>query len=100
MSKDKPTPESPAETIAVKAEKLMYIGPTIIKPVPLAHRSVFTGLPVFLEKQSKEVQGALADCFIPLGQAAAAMRELEGTKPAGPVTEKYKKAQRLLRSEK
>ena len=99
MSKDKPTPEPPAATLSAM-EKLMYIGPTIIKPVPLAHRSVFTGLPVFLEKQSKEIKGVLADCFLPLPQAAAALRELEGTKPAGQVTEKYKRAQNLLRSEK
>ena len=78
----------------------MYIGPTLIKPVPLAHSSVFTGLPAFLEKQSGEVQGVLVDCFLPLNQAAAALRELEGTKPAGRITENYKKAQRLLRSEK
>lgn len=100
MSKDKSTPESPVETISVKTEKLMYIGPTIIKPVPLAQGGVFTTRPVFLEKQPKEIQSALADCFIPLSQAAAALRELEGTKPAGQIIEKYKKAERLLRREK
>lgn len=101
MSKDKSTPEMPVETSAVNPEKLMYIGPTILKPVPLSHRSVFSGgRPAFLQKQPKEVQDMLNGCFVPLNQAAAALRELEGAKPAGQITEKYKKAQRLMRSVK
>lgn len=100
MSKEKAAAEIPAEPRAAELQKLMYIGPTTINPVPLSHRSVFTGLPVFLEKQPREVRGPLADCFIPLTQAAAALRELEGLIAPGPITEKYKKAQATLRGTK
>ncbi len=100
MSKEKAAAEAPPEALPAKTEKLMYIGPTIINPVPLTHRSVFCGLPLFLEKQPREIKEALADCFVPLNKAAAALRELEGGKAPGPITEKFKKAQRLLRSAK
>lgn len=93
-------PEILAETVPPQTEKLMYIGPTTIKTVPLTHRSIFTGLPTFLEKQPAEIKGVLADCFVPLNQAAAALRELEWGTANGPVIAKYKKAQSLLRSAK
>lgn len=99
MTKEKSLSETPVES-SDRSEKLMYVGPTILDPVPLAHRSVFSSLPVMLRKQSREIQTALGDCFIPLSQAAAALRELEGAKAAGRITEKYKTAQRLLRSVK
>ncbi len=100
MSKEKAAAEAPPEALPAKTEKLMYIGPTIINPVLLSHRSVFNGLPVFLERQSREIKSALADCFVPLSQSAAALRELEGGLTPGPITEKFKRAQRLLRSAK
>jgi hypothetical protein len=57
---------------------LMYIGPTLRTPVPLTHRSVFSGgIPAF----AKDLTGKdndLAGCFVPLAEAGKALRELEG----------------------
>lgn len=101
MSKEKSAPEAAVDASSVKVEKFMYIGPTVLSPIPLVHRCVYSGqLPPTLARLDKELREGLSDCFVPLGQAAAALRELEGSKAAGPVTEKYKKAQRLIRSVK
>ena len=98
MSKDKTVPEASAGTPAGQTEKLMYIGPSILSPIMLSHRSVYSALPHFLKNQTKEVRDTLGACFVPLSQAAAALRELEGTKEASLVTSNYKTAQRLMRS--
>jgi len=98
MGRDQHTPESPAKTS--KPEKLMYIGPSILDPIPLAHRSVYSGLPELLKSLPPETQAAIKDCFLSLGQAGAALRELEGVKPAGQITTHYKKAQGLMRGKK
>lgn len=95
MTKVISTPDIPAETLSGPSEKLMYVGPTILDPILLSHRSVFNSKPATLKKLPKETQEALDDCFVPLSQAAAALRELEGGRPAGQVTAKYKTAQRL-----
>lgn len=89
MAKDKSeTPE------AVQSERLMYLGPSLASPVPLTHRSVFSGgLPAFareLLKNDKE----LAACFVPLKDAGKALRELEGALPAGEITRNYTSVQK------
>ena len=95
--KDKNPPEAQADG---KAERLMYIGPTILDPILLPHRGVFRALPDSLKTLPREKQEALEECFVPLSRAAAALRELEGAKPAGQTTKKYHTAQRLARSKK
>ena len=58
--------------------QLMYIGPTLLRPVLLTHRSVHVGgMPQSAAKivaQDKD----LAGCFVPLAEAGKALRELEG----------------------
>jgi hypothetical protein len=62
----------------------MYIGPTLRKPVPLAHRTVFSGgVPAFAGNMTGK-DADLAGCFLPLAEAGKALRELEccpGTVP-------------------
>jgi hypothetical protein len=94
-------PEAPPETPSGKSGKLMYIGPSIFDPILLSHRGVYSSLPALLQKLPTEKREALEACFVPLDkEAAAALRELEGVKPAGQVSAKYKTAHRLVRSKK
>ena len=62
--------------------QLMYIGPTLLHPVLLTHRSVYMGgIPKIVSKQGDK---DLAGCFVSLADAGKALRELEGypgTKP-------------------
>jgi hypothetical protein len=56
----------------------MYIGPTILRPVLLSHRSVYVGgIPTAAQKPAAEDKD-LAACFVPLAEAGKALRELEG----------------------
>ena len=89
MAKDKT--EAPTTE---QAEKLMYLGPTLVSPLPLTHRSVFSGgLPAFAREQLKSDK-ELAACFIPLKDAGKALRELEGALPAGEITRNYTSVQK------
>ena len=90
---------APVGSDSGKPGKVMYIGPSILDPILLSHRGVYIGMPD-LSKIPQEKRAALEACFVPLGQSAAALRELEGLVKAGTVTEKYKKAQSLMRSVK
>lgn len=92
--KEKSLPEATAASL----KQLMYIGPTIIKPVLLTHRGVFTGRPAAVDKLDKELRTALSACFVPLSEAAAALRELEGAREAGQAVKNYKAAERVIRS--
>jgi|GEM_PF-3514959 len=73
---------------------LMYLGPTILSPVPLIHRSVYSGgLPEYaLELLNND--RVLADCFVPLKEAGKVLRELEGALPAGEATNRYVSVQK------
>ncbi len=88
-------------TAAAVSEQRMYVGPTLIDPVPLAHRSVFTGgIPKFA-KALTDKDADLKGCFVPLAEAGKALRELEGypgTKP-GDYTRRYKSVQKTYRKE-
>lgn len=82
-------------------EQLMYIGPTLIDPVPLSHRSVYVGgIPKFaVELVNKDVD--LKGCFVSLVEGGKALRELEGypgTTP-GEFTRRYKSVQKRYRKE-
>lgn len=95
----KTTSSGAAGTAAVK--QLMYIGPNIINPIPLSHRSVYLGgIPGFAQELTKK-DAELAGCFVPLSEAGKALRELEGypgTKP-GEHTSRYKSVQKRYRKE-
>ena len=69
----KPTP-GPAKA----SVQLMYVGPTLLRPVFLSHRCVYAGgIPQFAQAlTAKDTE--LAGCFIPLAEAGKALRELEG----------------------
>ncbi|MDR0477514.1 MAG: hypothetical protein LBH14_06210 [Desulfobulbaceae bacterium] len=57
--------------------QVMYTGPTLLRPVLLSRRSVYTVIPAAVRKfvdQDKD----LAACFVPLSEAGRALRELEG----------------------
>ncbi|UQZ90694.1 hypothetical protein C4J81_16385 [Deltaproteobacteria bacterium Smac51] len=79
--------------------KVMYIGPNLIKPIPLTHRSVFVGLPESRINmlENKQQQAAVRKCFVGLKEAGAALRELEGVLPVGNYTAAYKQAQSLFK---
>ena len=79
----------------------MYIGPTMLRPVFLSHRSVYIGgIPEFAKDLAAK-DPELAGCFIPLidtatGDAGRALRELEGypgTKP-GEHTRRFRGVQK------
>ena len=58
--------------------QLMYIGPTLLRPVLLSHRSVYMG---GIPRDAMKLTGKdkdLAGCFVPLADAGKALRELEG----------------------
>ena len=58
--------------------QVMYIGPTLLSPVLLAHRCVYLGgIPAPACKLVNQDQD-LARCFVPLSEAGKALRELEG----------------------
>lgn len=97
MSKDKNQPETSAEQQAA-VKQLMYVGPTLIQPILLTHRSVFNGRPAHLAKQAKELRDVLGPCFVPVNEAAAVLRELEGAREPGQATKNYKSAERVIRS--
>lgn len=101
MSEDKAKETTPKKPAADRAVKVMYLGPSIISPVPLTHRSVFTGgRPEFLCGLEKKVRDGLEACFVPLPEAGPALRELEGQKDAGKITIAYKAVESLLRGDK
>lgn len=67
----------------------IYLGPSLVSPVPLTHRAVFSGgLPDFAQGLLK-TDADLAACFVPLQNAGRALRELEGMLPAGDLTRHY-----------
>lgn len=59
-------------------EQLMYIGPTMLRPALLQHRSVYTGGVPRHARQLASGDPDLAGCFLPLSEAGKALRELEG----------------------
>ena len=95
----KATTSGAAETAAV--EQLMYIGPNLIDPVPLSHRSVYVGgIPKFAQELTNK-DADLKGCFVALTEAGKALRELEGypgTTP-GEVTRRYQSVQKRYRKE-
>ena len=56
----------------------MYIGPTLLRPVLLSHRGVYSGELPQSVKQLAAKDPDLAGCFVPLAEAGKALRELEG----------------------
>lgn len=92
-------PAAPASAAA--AAQLVYIGPNIIDPVPLSHRSVYVGgIPDFAQALAKN-DADLAGCFVSLAEAGKALRELEGypgTSP-GEHTRRYQSVQKRYRKE-
>ncbi|MDR2573267.1 MAG: hypothetical protein LBC94_02790 [Desulfovibrio sp.] len=68
---------APGVTPATPAQ-VMYIGPSLLRPVFLQHKSVYAdGVPL-AAKQLAEKDADLAGCFAPLSEAGKALRELEG----------------------
>ena len=67
----------------------MYLGPTLISPVPLTHRSVFSGGTPEFARELLQKDPELTACFVPLKEAGKGMRELEGALPAGELTRHY-----------
>ncbi len=90
---DEKTPE--VKTPA-KKEKYMYLGPNIINPVFLSHRTIFSGYPESLSRLTKTLANAVKDLFVPLASAGKALAELKGDAPVGDLTRDYKKLQKLL----
>lgn len=90
--------KSQPEATDASLRQLMYIGPTIITPLLLTHRGVFTGRPAAVNNLDKELGTALGACFVPISEAAAALRELEGAREAGQAIKNYKAAERVIRS--
>lgn len=90
-----------AKVATVPARRLVYIGPNLIDPVPLSHRSVYVGgIPVFAQALAQK-DADLAGCFVPLAEAGKAFRELEGypgTNP-GEHTKRYQSVQARYRKE-
>lgn len=88
-------------TDAVGTDQLMYVGPTMLRPVQLSHRRVYVGgIPGFALALTRS-DPELAACFIPLKDAGKALRELEGhpASTAGEITARYRKvAKRYARS--
>jgi hypothetical protein len=87
------TPEiAPAQAVAsAGAEPLLYVGPTLRKPVHLQHRSVYSGGVPWFARALAARDAELAACFLPLAEAGKALRELEaypGTIP-GAVSRHY-----------
>lgn len=83
------------------AVQLMYLGPNLIDPIPLSHRSVYMGgIPAFAQDFVQK-DADLAGCFVPLADAGKALRELEGypgTTP-GEHTRRYQSVQQRYRKE-
>lgn len=99
MSEDKLKETAPKKQTAGQTVKVMYLGPSIISPVPLSHRSVFSGgLPEFLRRLDKKDRELLEACFMPLADAGAALRELEGQNDPGKISAAYKAIQSMARS--
>lgn len=90
-----------AATATAAAQQLVYIGPNLIDPVPLSHRSVYVGgIPAFAQALA-ERDADLAGCFVSLSEAGKAIRELEGypgTSP-GEHTRRYQSVQKRYRKE-
>ena len=59
-------------------DQVMYIGPTLLRPVLLSHRSVYRGGLPQTARQLADKDADLAGCFVPLNEAGKALRELEG----------------------
>lgn len=82
-------------------ETVMYIGPTIMSPILLRHRGIYNGVPSrFLKTLKDEEREAIEKCFVPLGEAGAALRELEGQKEPTAYTDNYRAAERLFGGKK
>ena len=64
-------------TPSITPEQLMYVGPTLLNPIHVQHRSVYVGgIPVSAKKLvEKDIE--LAACFLPLSEAGKVLRELE-----------------------
>lgn len=99
-SPDTASPADAAEATAVP-QQLVYVGPNLIDPVPLSHRSAYVGgIPAFAQGLA-EKDTDLAGCFVPLSEAGKAIRELEGypgTSP-GEYTRRYQSVQKRYRKE-
>lgn len=95
----KTTSADVAGTAAV--EQLMYIGPNLIDPIPLSHRSVYLGgIPTFAQSLADK-DADLKGCFVTFSEAGKALRELEGypgTTP-GEHTRRYQSVQKRYRKE-
>ena len=73
-----PDVEPAAGTAAAKPAPVMYVGPTLRRPVPLQHRGVFSGgIPQFA-RELADTDAELAACFVPVAGAGRVLRELEG----------------------
>lgn len=91
----------PGAAVTAAPEQLMYIGPTIIDPIPLSHHSVYRGgIPVFASELVKK-DADLKGCFVPLSEAGKALREMEGYPgtAAGEHTRRYLSVQKRYRKE-
>lgn len=81
--------------------QLMYIGPNMLDPIPLSHRSVYLdGIPVYASKLAQK-DADLQGCFVPLSEAGKALRELEGYPgfTAGEHTRRYQSVEKRYRKE-
>lgn len=85
---------------ALPKGRLMYVGPSLLSPVPLSFRSVFTdGIPKFaLDLAGKDPD--LAACFVPLKEAGAILRELEKALPAGEASRCFVRVQQRYQRSK
>lgn len=72
MSKTAPDKTAKAET-----QTLVYVGPALREPMPLARGAVFSGSLPALLKEAAEKNSDLAALILPLKEAGPALRQLE-----------------------
>lgn len=95
------TPET-APAPAPGVERYMFLGPKVTDPVLLRHKSVYIGLPekALASIKDEELRLAARACFVPMDEAGAALRELEGQRPPAQYTANYKALERLIGGKK